>query len=64
MKTGAQVITEFRARGETVTAWANKHGFTPQQVLNVIHGRAKGHWGKSHAVAVRLGMKNGEIADH
>ena len=61
MKTGAQVIDEMRRRGETVTAWANKNGFTVQQVQNVIHGRAKGNWGASHAVEVRLGMKNGEI---
>ncbi|MDD4978784.1 MAG: DNA-binding protein [Gallionella sp.] len=61
MKTGAQVIEEMRRRGETVTAWANKNGFTFQQVQNVIHGRAKGNWGKSHAVAVKLGMKKGEI---
>lgn len=61
MKTGTQVSEEMRKRGETVTAWAIKNGFTPQQVQNVIHGRAKGNWGISHTVAVRLGMKNGEI---
>lgn len=63
MKTGAQVIEEMRKRGETVTAWANKNGFTVQQVQNVVCGRAKGNWGISHAVAVKLGMKNGVIVE-
>ena len=63
MKTGTQVIEEMRKRGETVTTWANKNGFTEQQVRNVIYGRAKGNWGVSHAVAVRLGMKDGVIIE-
>ena len=63
MKTSAQVIEEMRKRGETVTAWANKNGFTRQQVQNVLDGRAKGNWGISHAVAVKIGMKDGVIVE-
>jgi len=63
MKTGSQVIEEMRKRGETVTAWAKKNGFTRQQVQNVLYGRAKGNWGVSHAVAIKLGMKDGVIVE-
>lgn len=63
MKTGTQVIGEMRKRGETVTSWTRKNGFTGQQVRNVIYGRAKGNWGISHAVAVKLGMKDGVIVE-
>lgn len=63
MKTGTQVIEEMRNRGETISAWAKSNGFTVWQVMNVIHGRAKGHWGTSHNVAVKLGMKDGVIVN-
>lgn len=62
MKTGAQVIEEMRKRGETVTAWANKNGFTVQQVQNVVCGRAKGNWGIDVKLK-ELNAKRDELAN-
>lgn len=64
MKTGAQVFEEMRSKGETITSWAVKNGFTYAQVQSVLTGRAKGNWGVSHNIAVKLGMKKGEIINN
>lgn len=61
MKTLEQVKQDFRRRGETVTGWARRNGFKPNNVRAVIYGRGKGHWGESHKIAVCLGIKDGEI---
>ena len=50
-------------RGETMAQWARRHGFNPADVRNVLAGKAKGHWGESHKIAVMLGMKEGEIIE-
>jgi len=63
MKTIEQVKSEFKQRGETVPAWAKRHGFKVNAVRNVIYGRAKGNWGISHNIAVLLGLKDGVISD-
>ena len=63
MKTPQQVLKAMRRRGETITDWAKSNGFSRQQVANVLNGRAKGHWGKSHVIAVKLGIKDGVIAN-
>ncbi|WP_026610103.1 DNA-binding protein [Methylocaldum szegediense] len=63
MKTVEQVREELRNRGETIAQWARKNGFEPDHVRNVLYGRAKGHWGSAHAIAVKLGLKNGEIVE-
>lgn len=59
-KTAEQVKQGFRAAGTTVTAWAEANGFSPNSVYQVLNGFAKAHYGKSHDIAVALGMK---IAD-
>lgn len=63
MKTIEQVKKEFSQRGETVTGWALRHGYKPNNVRAVIYGRGKGGWGESHKIAVTLGIKEGEIVD-
>ena len=57
MKTIEQVKKEFRQSGETVSEWARKHGFQPQKVIALLNGNIKGHRGKSHEIAVALGIK-------
>jgi gp16 family phage-associated protein len=61
MKTGEQVRREFVFRGESISAWARKHGFSAAQVFEVIAGRNRGRRGKAHEIAVMLGMKNGAV---
>jgi gp16 family phage-associated protein len=63
MKTAKQAREELRRRGENIAQWARRHGFEPEMVRNVIYGKAKGHWGEAHKIAVTLGIKEGEIIE-
>lgn len=57
LKTIEQVKQEFRFNGTTVASWAEKNGYTPQEVYKVINQQHKGNYGRSHEIAVRLGLK-------
>lgn len=56
-KTIEQVKQEFRTNGTTVSDWAKKHGYSPQEVYKVINQQHKGNYGRSHEIAVKLGLK-------
>lgn len=60
-RTAEQVREDFLRRGATIAAWATERGVSPQHVSNVLSGRNKGVRGKSHKIAVLLGMKDGEL---
>lgn len=47
----------LRVHGLTVSQWARERGFAIDTVYAVINGRAEGHWGQAHQVAVALGLK-------
>ena len=55
--TPEEIKKQFRLRGETFTQWAINNGYRPQQVLRVLNGFDKGHRGKAHEIAVKLGLK-------
>lgn len=55
--TPAEVKAKFRSRGEVPGQWADKHGFDRALVYKILNGRAAGWRGKSHEVAVALGIK-------
>lgn len=55
--TPEKLKAEFRQRGQTFSQWARDNGYRPQQVLRLINGFDKGHRGKAHEIAVRLGLK-------
>lgn len=57
LKTIEQVKQEFRTSGTTIADWAKKHGYTPQEVYKVINQQHKGNYGRSHQIAVKLGLK-------
>jgi len=48
---------EFRVDGASVASWAIKHGFSPALVYAVLSGRRKCLRGKSHEIAIALGLK-------
>ncbi|WP_282265985.1 DNA-binding protein [Stenotrophomonas sp. PS02298] len=52
-----QVKQRLRSQGVTITAWAEAHGYTRNEVYRVLNGQHKGHFGKAHDIAVALGMK-------
>jgi len=48
-------------KGVSIRSWALEHGFSPTLVQMVLTGQRKTRIGKSHNVAVMLGIKDGEI---
>lgn len=59
MKTPDQIKAEFLAAGITISSWARDRGYTPREVSLVLNGQVKGRYGKSHDIAVQLGLKSG-----
>lgn len=48
---------EFKQAGRSISEWARSQGFEPSLVYTVLSGRNRGTRGKSHEIAVRLGLK-------
>jgi len=61
VKTVSEVRAEFAYAGRSFAGWAREHGFKSALVFEVLRGRIKGSRGKSHEIAVLLGLKHGEI---
>jgi gp16 family phage-associated protein len=55
--TPTQVKTKFKAEGKTFTAWAKEYGYNRHTVYLVLNGQLKATFGKSHEIAVALGLK-------
>lgn len=53
----SDVRSWLRIHGLTVSQWAREKGFPLDTVYAVLSGRAAGHWGQAHEVAVALGLK-------
>ena len=62
-KTTEQVKAEFLRKGVSIRGWALANGFNPALVHEILSGRNKRPCarGQSHKIAVRLGLKKGEI---
>jgi gp16 family phage-associated protein len=56
-KTPEQIKSELINNGITVSQWSRDHDFNPREVSRVLNGQIKGHHGKSHQIAVALGLK-------
>lgn len=52
-----QVRARFRARGQSFSDWATAHGWDNKAVSRVLTGCEKGYRGRSHEIAVALGLK-------
>ncbi len=59
-KSREQVRHEFAQRGESVAAWAAKHGLHASMVREVLAGTRPALRGETHRAAVLLGIKTGE----
>lgn len=55
--TADQVKTLFRQQGITFTQWAEENGYSRYEVYRVLNGQTKARYGKSHEIAVKLGLK-------
>ncbi len=61
VKTAAEVRADFAHKGWSISAWAHEHGYSKSLVFEVLRGRIRGTFGKSHEIAVLLGLKKGVI---
>jgi len=52
-----QVKAKLRAHGVTCSEWARQNGYAPRKVIRLLNGYEKGHYGQSHEIAVKLGLK-------
>lgn len=53
------IKTRIRQQGITVLEWSKRHGYNPNTVYMLLNGQLKGRYGKSHEIAVALGLKPG-----
>lgn len=61
LKSREEAKKDLVRRGISVTAWAKKHGFTTNQVRDVLRKERPCNFGVSHKIAVLLGIKDGVI---
>lgn len=45
------------AQGKTIKSWAMEHGFSSQEVSEVLTGKNKCIRGKGHYIAIAMGVK-------
>lgn len=58
-----QVRAKLKREGKTLKAWAEEHGFNSNRVYRIMGGFEKSQYGKSHEIAVALGLKKAPKAD-
>ncbi len=58
-----EILHQFSSTGVSVAAWARSRGFPPQAVYRVLRGDTVSARGRSHKIAVALGLKNGQTGD-
>lgn len=63
LRTSKDVREEFQRKGVSIASWARANGFETNSVFEVLSGRKKGVRGQSHKIAVKLGLKKGEIVE-
>ncbi len=61
LRTAAEARAELQAKGVSITQWAIANKFSPILVFEVLGGRKKCVRGQAHEIAVKLGLKAGEI---
>lgn len=61
LRTPEQARSELQRKGVSITEWAMANGFSPNLVFEVLSGRRRPTRGQTHNIAVRLGIKDGEI---
>jgi len=61
MRTSQEVRSELQKRGLSIADWARQNGFTPELVHQVLNSNRIPVRGKSHEIAVKLGLKDGII---
>jgi gp16 family phage-associated protein len=63
LKTRQEVLRDLRRKGVSIAEYARRIGFDRMTVYHVLHSEKPCNYGKSHKVAVALGIKDGVISD-
>lgn len=63
LRTPDEARSELERKGISISQWAAANGFSAQMVFEVLSGRKKGIRGQAHNIAVKLGIKDGEVID-
>ncbi len=61
LRTAAEARAELQSKGISITQWAIANKFSPNLVFEVLGGRKKCVRGQAHEIAIKLGLKAGEI---
>ena len=61
LRTAAEARAELQAKGISITQWAIANQYSPNLVFEVLGGRKKCLRGQAHEIAIKLGLKEGEI---
>lgn len=61
LRTPDEARAELQSKGVSITQWAIANKFSPNLVFEVLGGRKKCIRGQAHDIAVKLGIKDGEI---
>lgn len=61
LRTAEEARAELQAKGVSITQWAVANRFSPNLVFEVLGGRKRCIRGQAHEIAVKLGLKAGEI---
>lgn len=61
VRTPQEVKQDFERAGISIGSWAKQNGFSRQDVYSVLNGQNKAKYGKAHAIAVALGLKEGVV---
>ena len=62
-KTIEQVREDFKKKGQCIAIWARENNFTPDLVYRILNNNRVPIRGKSHEIAVKLGIKEHKDTD-
>jgi len=63
LKTAEQVKEEFELNGQSISQWAIENGFSAALVYRVLNSEQLPKRGRSHDIAVMLGLKQGFVSE-
>jgi len=59
----SEVKDSFKEHGVSISTWAQAHAFDPRLVYPVLAGKNQSSRGKSHEIALALGLKEASPAN-
>lgn len=63
MPTPDELRRLFEINGQSIAAWARDRGFSPALVYRVLRGETSAKRGKTHEIAIALGIKRSPAPD-